>query len=390
LDFFEGIRNIERVRSDLRQYFEKDFMPWYIKHQKTDENNLYDIVENALLLAEKLHMDYNMCFTIACMHDLDDIDSDTEDNNFTTLMSVQTDQNLNRFFQDFELEIISAACKEHDGSAQDRNIHTSLYSKMINDAVILSVIKIEPMLRHYWVVFNRENPDDSDVELFNKMYSELKQRYGKNGTERLLLEIARDLVKEEWKKTIKILDSYSDTKHQVLQLAKYHEIMLKNDGTLKPDMVVTKKEILREEEPDVDTLFEDFENSLFDEPEDLEESVDVLLSEAPSTKTKREQTEAIMYKVLSILDESGVNVRKYREFFGQMSDEQFDRYMRKFISDDDENFYLEILPNVNEPSMPQIKKALDALKVPTDEYVYLRHDGNKDDPIRTAYKVPVG
>jgi hypothetical protein len=64
--------------------------------------------------------------------------------------------------------------------------------------------------------------------------------------------------------------------------------------------------------------------------------------------------------------------------------------MKDFLKNDEENFYLEILPNKNEPTLEQIKKALDILKVPADEYVYMRHDGKKDNPVRTAYKVPVG
>jgi hypothetical protein len=382
MNFFDGIQNIENVRHDLRQYFEKDFMPWYIANQKTDEDRLYNIVELSLILAKEMHLDANMCFAIACMHDLGEVD-EAEDNNFNILMSVKTDQNLVRFFLDFEIELISNACKEHDGNSQELGTYSSLYSKMINDAIILSVLRIEPMLRHYWKSLSKENPKGTDKEIFDRLYRKITKRYGRSGSEKLLLSASKELIKDELEKTHKILDSEKETKHMFLQLAKYHEVSVKRDGTLLPDPVVTKKEILVDD--DNLPLFEDFEASLFNESDEVE-----ILTEATTSKSPRQQTEELIYRVLTTLDPTGVNVKKYKEFFGKMSNEQFDKYMKKFIKDEDENFYLEILPNVNEPSMEQIKKALDILKVPTDEYVYLRHDGHKDDPIRTAYKVPVG
>jgi len=115
-----------------------------------------------------------------------------------------------------------------------------------------------------------------------------------------------------------------------------------------------------------------------------------ILDEAKTEITKRKKIENLILKVISALDISGINVKKYKDFFASMNDQQFNKYMKAFLKNEDDNFYLEILPNKNEPSLKQIKYALDILKVPSDEYVYLRHDGHKDTPIRTAYKVPTG
>jgi hypothetical protein len=73
-----------------------------------------------------------------------------------------------------------------------------------------------------------------------------------------------------------------------------------------------------------------------------------------------------------------------------MSDEAFDKFMKKFLKDDEENFYMEILPYKNEPVLEDIVEAAKYLEVPLDEYVYYRHDGNALDPLRSKYKVPVG
>lgn len=118
---------------------------------------------------------------------------------------------------------------------------------------------------------------------------------------------------------------------------------------------------------------------------------DTILSEATvNTSVKRKKIVDLICKTISIVDESGLNTKKYKDFFNSMDDNKFNNYMKKFLNDESDNFYLEILPNHNEPSLTQIKKALDHINVPMDEHVYLRHDGHKDDPIRTMYKVPVG
>lgn len=107
-------------------------------------------------------------------------------------------------------------------------------------------------------------------------------------------------------------------------------------------------------------------------------------------QNKRKQITEKIYKVFSILDKTGLNTKKYQQLFEGMTDDEFKRYIKDFLKDEDKNFYLECLPNKNEPSLKQIKSALEYLKVPMDEYVYYRHDGNKNNPIRTRYKVPVG
>ena len=114
-----------------------------------------------------------------------------------------------------------------------------------------------------------------------------------------------------------------------------------------------------------------------------------ILTEAP-VQTKRKRITDLVLKIVGILDKSGVNYNKYYKMFSSMTDEQFAKYMDNFVNDKDENIYLEILPNKSEPSMDQIEEALKILNIPTEEYVYFRHDGYKDNPIRTREKVPTG
>lgn len=91
------------------------------------------------------------------------------------------------------------------------------------------------------------------------------------------------------------------------------------------------------------------------------------------------------------MDITGMNTKKYKNKFSKMSDDEFHRYMRKFLSDDDANFYLEIKPFENEPKLEDIKNTADFLKVPLEEYVYMPYiNGDTENPIRSVTKCPTG
>jgi hypothetical protein len=386
MKFSVGIRNIEKVLPDIVQYLENEYISKKFEQQGIDTDKLYDVIGYMLRLAEDMHLDYNLSYTIAVLHDYGQKDSD--ENNFSTLSEIMSDAWLLTYFTPEQMEIISLACKEHDGLNDEFHQYSSLYSKAIADADTMSIIKIEPMLRHFWKEFSEENSSLKDKEIFDLMYDYLKKNFGEmSESNRIILKKSYEMIKEDWYRTKKTLADRHETLEIFLTLVKYHDITTKNDGTLVAERKI-KKQIIVDDYLN-ESAFDDFENGLFESNELNEEYVEIL-TEAPKDKSKRQQSEELIYKVLSSLDVTGLNVKKYKEFFSKMTDEQFDKYMKTFLKDEDENFYLEILPNKNEPSLEQVKKALDILKVPTDEYVYLRHEGHKDDPIRTAYRVPVG
>lgn len=106
---------------------------------------------------------------------------------------------------------------------------------------------------------------------------------------------------------------------------------------------------------------------------------------------RRKKVEDKIYKVFNALDPSGTNTKKYKNMLSKLSDDQFDSFMKKFLKNENENFYLEIVPFEQEPKLQDIKKAADVIGVPLEEYVYMPYiNGDKENPIRTPYPVPVG
>ena len=105
---------------------------------------------------------------------------------------------------------------------------------------------------------------------------------------------------------------------------------------------------------------------------------------------KRKKIENMIITTMNKMDKTGSNGDKYKKFFKSMNDEQFSKWSKSFLADNDQNFYMEILPYKNEPKLQDLIEAGEYLDVPLDEYIYYRDNGNKDNPIRSKYKVPVG
>ena len=111
---------------------------------------------------------------------------------------------------------------------------------------------------------------------------------------------------------------------------------------------------------------------------------------AKLTLEKRRKIENLVLRVYSTLDRTGRNSKYMREFFKKMSDAQFEKWIKEFEVNPDSNFYMEVIPYENEPTLKEIEEAAKITGTQLHQYVYFRHDGSKDDPIRTKVRVPVG
>ena len=110
-----------------------------------------------------------------------------------------------------------------------------------------------------------------------------------------------------------------------------------------------------------------------------------------ATVTNREYIEKLIYDTYDALDPSGTNTDKMRSMLSEMSDAQFASFMKDFLSNDDENFILDVVDFEHELKMEYIEKAAKIVGVPLMEYVYLPHlSMDKDKPIVTKEKCLVG
>jgi hypothetical protein len=105
-----------------------------------------------------------------------------------------------------------------------------------------------------------------------------------------------------------------------------------------------------------------------------------------SRAENRKAVESLVIGTFAALDRTGLNPKKYLDFFSSLSDDQFAKWLESFLADEDENFFLEVIPHRNEPSFPDIEKAAKILGIQLEERVVFPHSGG----IMTRTPVPVG
>lgn len=90
---------------------------------------------------------------------------------------------------------------------------------------------------------------------------------------------------------------------------------------------------------------------------------------------KREEVELLVYRVMDALDPTGTNSTHYKEKFSNMTDAQFIKFLNTTFP-----FRFYSRPFEIEPTMTEIKKSADVLKIPLTEkvalpYLYEDKDG---------------
>lgn len=105
----------------------------------------------------------------------------------------------------------------------------------------------------------------------------------------------------------------------------------------------------------------------------------------------RKQIQQLIYDFYDALDPSGSNTDKYKAIFEPMDDKEFEKYMKEFLSKDDENFILDIVDFEHEMKFEYAENAAKVIDTELYEYVYLPHlTRDKEHPIRTSQKCLVG
>lgn len=89
--------------------------------------------------------------------------------------------------------------------------------------------------------------------------------------------------------------------------------------------------------------------------------------------TNRKDIEKLIYDTFDALDPSGVNTGKMKALFEPMTDAQFEKYMKDFLKDPNENFTLDIVEFEHDLKFEYCEKAAKVLGIPLMEYVYMPH-----------------
>ena len=195
-----------KVNSELKKYIEDNVFPEYDKNEVGHGiNHIKDVINRSFELVKENDLDVNldMVYVIASYHDIGHhIDSANHEKVSADIMS--KDKNLNKFFNLSELKIIKEAIEDHRSSS--KTDPRSIYGKIVSSADRNNTV--EHCLSRTYTYGKRLNPKATDLELFNRAYDVLQEKFGINGYAKYyfkdskyenFLEELRELLKDKEK-----------------------------------------------------------------------------------------------------------------------------------------------------------------------------------------------
>lgn len=87
----------------------------------------------------------------------------------------------------------------------------------------------------------------------------------------------------------------------------------------------------------------------------------------------RKYIEKLIYDTFDKLDPSGSNTIKYRNIFSEMKDNEFEKYMKEFLNNDEDNFVLDIVEMEHSLKYEYCEDAAKVIGIPLMEYIYMPH-----------------
>jgi len=194
------------INKELKKYIEDNVFPEYSKNEIGHGiNHIKDVINRSFELVKEndLEVNLDMVYVIASYHDIGHhIDSANHEKVSADIMS--KDNNLKRFFNESELKIIKEAIEDHRSSS--KNDPRSIYGKIVSSADRNNTV--EDCLSRTYTYGKRLNPKATDLELFNRAYDVLQEKFGINGYakyyfkdskyENFLIEL-RELLKDKEK-----------------------------------------------------------------------------------------------------------------------------------------------------------------------------------------------
>ena len=105
----------------------------------------------------------------------------------------------------------------------------------------------------------------------------------------------------------------------------------------------------------------------------------------------RDYIEKMIYSVFDKLDPSGKNTTKYKDMLANLDDKEFEKFMKEFLANDEEQFILDIVEFETKLRLEHCEEAAKIIGVPLMERVFLPHlTMDKSNVIATNDKCLVG
>ena len=210
---------------ELEEYIEREILTSYHDFDKAhDLSHVKNVIDYALELGSEFEeINQDLVYTAAAYHDLG-LSHSREKHHQYSAQIVKEDEQLQKYFSEQEIEIISDACYHHRSSSEEKA--KRLTSQIVADADSMDGLTIERMIIRAWN-YGLENYEDKSIsELYDNMYQHLISKYGKNGYayQSLYLKETKELFAEEIKRAQRTLAQKNKFKSLFKSLIQKKEI----------------------------------------------------------------------------------------------------------------------------------------------------------------------
>lgn len=175
------------INKQLQNYIEKNIFPRYKKNDLGhDLEHIKYVINRSLNFASKIdNINYDMVYTIAAYHDIGHY-LDAKNHEKVSAEMLLNDDNLQNFFTNEEIKIMSEAVYDHRASLEREP--RSVYGKIVSSADRNTLLEV-PLKRTYAYILKHEHNATLD-EVIEKSRMHIIDKFGKKGyaTEKMYFE----------------------------------------------------------------------------------------------------------------------------------------------------------------------------------------------------------
>lgn len=173
---------MEETKQELKKYIEDEVLTQY------DINNIgghgkehiNDVIQRSFELIKEfnLEVDANMVYVIAAYHDIG-YKEDKENHEKVSADKFLEDEEIKKFFNEEQIQIISEAIIDHRASLEYEA--RSIYGKIVSSAD--REISVENMLKRSFLYQSDKHQDEnpSTMQVIEYSFKKLSSKFGKNG-----------------------------------------------------------------------------------------------------------------------------------------------------------------------------------------------------------------
>lgn len=166
-----------QLNEALKSYIESEILPEYNLNDKGHNLvHIKNVMDRAFEIAQKYELDENMLFVVVCFHDIA-CHVDRENHEVLSAQRLYNDNNLKKFFNEEQIEIMRDAVVDHRSSLE--YIPRNIYGKILSSAD--RKVDIDDYMRASMGFEKKKEPNSTDEDLINRSYEFAIKKFGRNG-----------------------------------------------------------------------------------------------------------------------------------------------------------------------------------------------------------------